>query len=199
MPSSAANLRRESGAPSASSPLRMRFRMTSYACPERLVRSLEGPVECCTAVYRIADRKLICQGYCGSDVAAVTKVIPGPGQLSQAVDMDAEATPYLFVQDAAAQASVPEKGILSQTLQNDDRTKVILFHFAAGQELSAHTAPFPATLMFLKGDARLKLGPDEHTATPGTFVYMPPKLEHGIRAQSEVVMLLTIVKNAPAA
>jgi hypothetical protein len=27
---------------------------------------------------------------------------------------------------------------------------------------------------------------------------MPPNLEHGIKAQSEVVMLLTMIKNPPA-
>ena len=105
---------------------------------------------------------------------------------------------YVYVKDLRDQAKVPENGILSQTLQNDDRTKVILFAFAAGQELSAHTAPFPATLMFLKGEASLNLGGEAKGATEGTFVYMAPKLEHGIRAKNEVVMLLTMVKNAAA-
>lgn len=105
---------------------------------------------------------------------------------------------HVYVRDIRELAKVPENGILSQTLQNDDRTKVILFGFAAGQELSAHTAPFPATLIFLKGEANLKLGGAEQQATEGTFVYMPPNLEHGIKAQSEVVMLLTMIKNPPA-
>jgi len=81
-------------------------------------------------------------------------------------------------------------------LQNDDNTKIILFGFAPGQELSAHTAPFPATLVFLKGEALLKLGGEEQPAVEGTFVYMPPNLEHGIQAETEVVMLLTMVKNS---
>src|ERR1700690_2468425 len=83
---------------------------------------------------------------------------------------------YVYVRDLRQQAKVPENGILSQTLQNDDRTKVILFAFAPGQELSAHTAPFPAMLTFLKGDALLKLGSDEQQAAEGTFVYMRPNL-----------------------
>jgi len=106
---------------------------------------------------------------------------------------------YVYVRDLCEQARVPENGILSQTLQNDDRTKVILFAFAAGQELSAHTAPFPATLTFLKGDALLNLGGEEQQATSGTFVYMRPNLEHGIKARNEVVMLLTMIKNSPVA
>ncbi len=103
--------------------------------------------------------------------------------------------PYIYLRDLREMAKTPENGILSQTLQNDDRTKVILFGFAAGQELSAHTAPFPAMLTFLKGEALLNLGGESQEAQ-GTFVYMAPKLEHGIQARTEVVMLLTMVKNS---
>lgn len=108
--------------------------------------------------------------------------------------MKATEEKYVHVRDLRLQAKTPENGILSQTLQSDERSKVILFGFAAGQELSAHTAPFPATLMFLKGDATLRLGDEEQEATEGTFVYMPPYLEHGIKAHNEVVMVLTMVK-----
>lgn len=104
---------------------------------------------------------------------------------------------YVYVQDLRQQAKIPENGILSQTLQNDDAMKVILFGFAPGQELSAHTAPFPAMLTFLKGNALLKLGSEERQAAEGTFVYMRPNLEHGIKAQNEVVMLLTMIKSTP--
>jgi quercetin dioxygenase-like cupin family protein len=101
---------------------------------------------------------------------------------------------YIFVRDAREQARVPENGILSQTIQSDEKTKVILFGFAAGQELSAHTAPFPATLTFLRGEASLRLGSDELEAAEGAFVYMTPNLEHGIKAKTDVVMLLTMIK-----
>lgn len=33
---------------------------------------------------------------------------------------------YVYVRDLRQQAKVPENGILTQTLQNDDRTNVIL-------------------------------------------------------------------------
>ena len=108
-------------------------------------------------------------------------------------------TEYVYSPSLIDQVQVPENGILSKTLQNDERTKLVLFGFAPGQELSAHTAPFPATLVFLKGDATLQLGSDTMDAHAGTFAYMPPLLEHGIRAKTEVVMLLTMVKNPPKA
>ena len=102
---------------------------------------------------------------------------------------------YVYVRDLREQARVPQNGILSQTLYDDGRTKVVLFGFAPGQELSAHTAPFPAILTFLKGEAALKLGADEQEAVEGTFVHMPPYLEHGIKARTDVVVLLTMIKN----
>jgi quercetin dioxygenase-like cupin family protein len=105
---------------------------------------------------------------------------------------------YVFVADFREHTELPERGILSQTLQNDDKTKVIKFCFAPGQELSAHTAPVPAMLYFAKGEATLKLGDDIKEVSEGAFAYMTPLLEHGIQAKTEVVMLLIMVKNAPA-
>ena len=102
--------------------------------------------------------------------------------------------PYIHHADLR-DITAPSSGIVSKTLQNDARSKIIQFCFAPGQELSAHTAPFPAILQFLRGQASVKLGVDETQASEGTFVYMTPNLEHGIRAQSEVVMLLIMLKN----
>ena len=104
------------------------------------------------------------------------------------------ADKYTYIKDVRTHTHVPENGILSQTLHSDDRSKVVLFGFAAGQELSAHTAPYPATLTFIKGEASLRLGEDEQEAAEGTFVYMTPYLEHGIKAKSDVIMLLTMIK-----
>jgi quercetin dioxygenase-like cupin family protein len=105
---------------------------------------------------------------------------------------------YTYIRDAREQARVPENGILSQTVYSDEKTKVVLFGFAAGQELSAHTAPFPAALTFLKGEAELRLGGEQREAVEGTFVFMAPYLEHGIKAKTDVVMLLTMIKERQA-
>jgi quercetin dioxygenase-like cupin family protein len=104
----------------------------------------------------------------------------------------------IYIADVRERARVPESGILSQTLQDGAGTKIVLFGFAAGQELSAHTAPFPAIVTILQGRALLRLGDQEHEAGEGSFAYMPAHLEHAIRAQTGVVMLLTMIKGAPA-
>lgn len=104
--------------------------------------------------------------------------------------------PYYFLQDLSSEIKVPEKGILSHTLHNDDHVKIVLFGFSAGQELTAHTAPMPATIQFLEGEATLTLGSDTLEAGAGTLVHMQPKLVHGIAAKTPVRMLLTLVKAA---
>jgi quercetin dioxygenase-like cupin family protein len=107
--------------------------------------------------------------------------------------------PYTFIPDLAAEVTIPEKGILSRTLQNDDRTKVVLFAFAAGEELSEHTASMPAVLHFLAGEGELTLGHDRMPARPGGFAHMPANLPHAIRARSGLLMLLVLVKGSIAA
>lgn len=104
------------------------------------------------------------------------------------------STGYTFVADVVREVTIPQNGILSRTLQNDDRTKVLVFGFAPGQELTAHTAPMPAILYIAQGEATLRLGGDVREGRAGTLVHMPPLLEHGIQAKTEVVMVLVLVK-----
>lgn len=89
---------------------------------------------------------------------------------------------------------IPADSIISRTISSDHGMKTILFGFAPGQELSEHTASVPALLYFLEGEARLELGDDQLSAQPGTWVQMPPKLPHSIRAESRVTMLLIMLE-----
>jgi quercetin dioxygenase-like cupin family protein len=103
-------------------------------------------------------------------------------------------TPYTHINDVAKEAQPPEKGILSRTLFNDDRLKVVIFGFAQGEELSEHTASMPAILQFLQGEATVMLGDDKLEAKPGTWVHMPTGQRHSIQAKTQVVMLLLLMK-----
>jgi quercetin dioxygenase-like cupin family protein len=105
-------------------------------------------------------------------------------------------TTYTHFSDLAKEVQPPDKGILSRTLFNEDRLKVVLFGFAQGEELSEHTASMPAVLHFLRGEADVTLGDDTVEATPGTWVHMPTGLRYSIQAKSPVVMLLLLVKEA---
>jgi quercetin dioxygenase-like cupin family protein len=67
---------------------------------------------------------------------------------------------YTCIADLAREVEIPRNGILTRTLHQDDRLKVVVFGFDAGQELSEHTASTPAVLHFLQGEADLTLGAD---------------------------------------
>ncbi len=105
------------------------------------------------------------------------------------------ADSYFYLPDLTAQVGeVPADSILSRTLFSSDRVKVVLFGFAAGQELSEHTASMPAILHVLSGTARLTLGGDTRSAGPGTWVHMPAWLKHSVYAETPVVLLLLLLK-----
>lgn len=90
--------------------------------------------------------------------------------------------------------AVPEGSILSRTFYKDERLSAVLFSFAAGEELSEHTSAFPAVLHFLSGRARLRLGSDESTIEAGAWAHMAPNLPHSVTAETDVVMLLLLLR-----
>ncbi len=100
---------------------------------------------------------------------------------------------YRFIENIAQEIKVPEKGIWSQTLQREGAAKVIIFGFAAGEELSEHTASVPAILHFVEGEAEVTLGSDRFSARAGSWAFMPAKLPHSIQAKSEVRMILYLL------
>ena len=103
---------------------------------------------------------------------------------------------YTFYPNLAGEAAIPENGILSRTLFNGDHVKVVVFAFAAGQELSAHTAPMAASIQILAGEGSLTLGEDQREVQAGAFVHMPPELPHAVLARTGMVMLLQMYKQA---
>ncbi len=101
---------------------------------------------------------------------------------------------YTYLADLFREFDLPDQGILSRVLHKDDRLNVTAFGFSAGQELSLHSAPTPAVLYFLEGEAEVQLGNDKVAVQCGSFIYMPPMLPHGIVARSPLRMLLVQIK-----
>ena len=108
-------------------------------------------------------------------------------------------SPYAYISDLQQQIpKIPTDSIVSRTIHSDDDVKVILFGFAAGQELSEHTSAREAVLEFLRGDAVVTLGSVAEggatvAARPGTLIRMAPRLPHSVHAVTETLMLLTMV------
>jgi len=107
--------------------------------------------------------------------------------------MAAEPT---LIPDLRAEVEIPPDGILSRTLFEDHRLKVVLFGFDAGQELSEHTAAVPAVIEVLDGEAEVRLGAAIHHAGPGAWIHLPAGLRHAVRATTRLRLLLVLLREA---
>jgi len=103
---------------------------------------------------------------------------------------------YQLIDDLIATMEIPEDGILTRTLHDDENLKVILFGFSPGQELSEHTAAMPAVMHFLQGEADITLENDQKTVTAGAWVHMSANMPHSVHAKTPVAMLLSMLKSA---
>jgi quercetin dioxygenase-like cupin family protein len=102
-----------------------------------------------------------------------------------------------FYADLVREAVVPERGIHSQTLSDEDGVELVLFGFAAGEALSEHTSARPAIIHVLSGEADLTAGIETHQAVAGTWLRMPARLPHSVRARTPLVMALYLLPLAP--
>lgn len=103
------------------------------------------------------------------------------------------AIPYQIRQLADLLPS-PQAGKQSVVLSDDEKSKVVLFAFAAGAGLAEHVAPWPATIQIIQGEANLTVGEESVTGKPGTWIQMAAQTRHGVHARTPLVMLLTLTK-----
>lgn len=109
---------------------------------------------------------------------------------------------YTFIPDLAArtaelaEAGYATKHIQGRALFTDDHIKVLAFPLEAGQLFDEHTAPHPAILHFVEGEAEVTIGPDSVQARAGSWIHMAPDVPHSIRARTNVLMLLLIMRSA---
>ena len=94
------------------------------------------------------------------------------------------------VADLLAAVDVPADGIVSQTIYADDDVRVVLFSFAAGQQLSDHTAPVPVTLQIIVGEAEITMGEEPVAGRAGTWIHLPADTPHSVVAKAPLTMLL---------
>jgi quercetin dioxygenase-like cupin family protein len=101
--------------------------------------------------------------------------------------------PFAFFADLAAEAPIPARGILSQTLSNEAGVELVLFAFAAGEQLSEHTSGRPAIIHILEGEGELTAGSEAFAARPGTWLRMAPELKHSLVARTPMRMALYLL------
>jgi quercetin dioxygenase-like cupin family protein len=96
----------------------------------------------------------------------------------------------------AKETQFAPNGIVSRTLLRTPTTRVVLFGFAAGQELSEHTSTQHALIQVLSGQCEFSLAGKPHALKAGELLYMPPNLPHAVKATEQFSMLLTLFKPA---
>lgn len=101
---------------------------------------------------------------------------------------------FTVIHDLQSHQPVPEDGILTRQVVDEDSIRVVMFTFSAGQRLSEHTAGATAILHFISGEATVGLGDETLEARAGTWIRMNPGLRHSVVTRSPVVMLLTLIK-----
>ena len=85
-------------------------------------------------------------------------------------------------------------GIVSRTLLRTANSRVVLFGFAEGQELTEHTSTQHAVIQILSGECEFSLAGKMHNLKTGDLLYMPPNLPHAVKATTQFSMLLTFTK-----
>lgn len=98
------------------------------------------------------------------------------------------------IRQLADELQPPESGRQSIVLADNDNAKVVMFAFAAGDGLNEHVAPLPVIIQIINGEAELTVGEELVKGKPGTWIQMSAKTPHSIKAQSQLVMLLTLLK-----
>jgi quercetin dioxygenase-like cupin family protein len=94
----------------------------------------------------------------------------------------------------AAETQFAPNGIVSRTLLRTRNTRVVLFGFAEGQELTEHTSTQNALVQVLSGECEFSLAGHPHVLKCGDLLFMPANLKHAVRATHPFSMLLTLSK-----
>lgn len=96
----------------------------------------------------------------------------------------------------AQETQFAENGIVSRTLLRTPSSRMVLFGFAEGQELTEHTSTQHVVIQMLSGECEFSLAGKPHPLKAGDLLYMPPHLPHAVRATKKFSMLLTLSKTA---
>ncbi len=96
----------------------------------------------------------------------------------------------------AAETQFAPNGIVSRTVLRTPHSRVILFGFAEGQELTEHTSTQHALIQILSGECEFSLAGKPNSLKAGDVVYLPPSLAHAVKATKQFSMLLTLSQPA---
>jgi quercetin dioxygenase-like cupin family protein len=99
-----------------------------------------------------------------------------------------------WVGDLGNLVEFAERGIVSKTLVDCPKVKIVHFTMKTGQSISGHSAGTPASIQVLAGAGTVQLGETEHEGKPGSIYYMPAGLYHALTSTDDLVFLLQLYR-----
>ena len=78
---------------------------------------------------------------------------------------------------------------------HDHMLRQTLIALVGGAELAEHNSPGQATLQVLQGQVRITAGTDTWAGGPGDMLVLPRE-RHGLHADSDAVVLLTVLADS---
>ena|ERR1017187_7645648 len=105
--------------------------------------------------------------------------------------IDSDAAKILSLAD---ETKFAPNGIVSRTILRTANSRVVLFGFSEGQELTEHTSTQHAVIQILSGECEFSLAGKPNLVKAGDLIYMPPNLPHAVKAATQFSMLLTFFK-----
>jgi quercetin dioxygenase-like cupin family protein len=110
--------------------------------------------------------------------------------MSQRTLLDHDQAAALKLAEAV---QVSTSGIVSRTVLQSPETRVVLFTFAEGQELTTHTSKRRAIVHILDGACEFQFNGQWQRLDAGTLLHLPPNHPHAVRANTgPFSMLLTL-------
>jgi quercetin dioxygenase-like cupin family protein len=87
-----------------------------------------------------------------------------------------------------------DRGIVSKTLVDCPKVKLVLFGMKTGQSISGHSAGSPATIHVLSGAGTIQLEDTEYEGKAGSIFYLPAGLCHALTSTDDLVFLLDLFR-----
>lgn len=107
--------------------------------------------------------------------------------------MSNDMTSMTSIEDLAALIEVQSGSTVSKTVVTAEGTRLVLFSFDTGQQLTEHTAAMPVVLFVVEG--HLRVSADDRTVElrPGGMVHLTTRLPHAVEAVEPTKLALLML------
>ena len=104
-----------------------------------------------------------------------------------------------LIEAAAAAAQPNPTRPATAIVQDSDQARLVVFRIAPGQQVAPHTSTSAVMLVGLSGSGVVTGAEGERPVHPGDLVTYAPGEQHGMRAETDTLMLLAVIAPRPGA